>query len=499
MAGFTDEILEIFANCMSGVESGGQIYGNGTWDSLILQYTNSRNEHAITIGAFQKMGVMAKGLLLRIRREYPDVFKKYDTAGIGTDLDNFGNWARYQLSSTACAKAKAIRAIIGTPEGIKVQKLLMAEEAKANADKIEDTYGVHRIDALLHLANVVHLGGMAPLERILSRILGEVTLEKVRDSLLQDNVRNQVGAEPYRSRQRIMYQWIHEKITPLLNAKGLVDDEEKEVTQMGVTAGQVLEVMRGWVGLSRSKGTHKPIIDLYNSHRPLARGYAVTYKDDYCDTTVSAAFIKLGAADLIGGTECGVEEHINLFKKAGIWQEDGTVVPEPGHIICYNWDDGTQPNDGWADHIGIVESVNRSAGTFVVIEGNTNGGIVGRRTVKVGWGYIRGYAIPRYAAASGKTDQETGKVTENSPSETRGGTYMFSVGTVQNGSKGNDVKLLQRLLKSNGFKGKDKKALSIDGDAGANTVYAIKKYQKKNGLTVDGVAGAATWKSILMR
>ena len=82
---------------------------------------------------------------------------------------------------------------------------------------------------------------------------------------------------------------------------------------------------------------------------------------------------------------------------------------------------------------------------------------------------------------------------------TGGGTYMFSVGNVQKGSKGNDVKLLQRLLKSNGMKGKDGKALTIDGDAGANTDYAIRQYQKKKGLTVDGCAGPKTWKSILIR
>ena len=82
---------------------------------------------------------------------------------------------------------------------------------------------------------------------------------------------------------------------------------------------------------------------------------------------------------------------------------------------------------------------------------------------------------------------------------TGGGTYMFSVGNVQKGSKGNDVKLLQRLLKSNGMKGKDGKALTIDGDAGTNTDYAIRQYQKKNGLTVDGCAGPKTWKSILIR
>lgn len=87
----------------------------------------------------------------------------------------------------------------------------------------------------------------------------------------------------------------------------------------------------------------------------------------------------------------------------------------------------------------------------------------------------------------------------SSGSTTGGSTYMFEVGTVKNGCKGNDVKLLQRLLKSNNCKGADGKDLTIDGDCGSNTVAAIKTYQKSNDLTVDGIAGANTWKSILLR
>ena len=267
---------------------------------------------------------------------------------------------------------------------------------------------------------------------------------------------------------------------------------EQKGDSMGVTAKQILDVMRSWLGLSRSKGTHKPIIDLYNSHYPLARGYKASYADDYCDITVSAAFIKLNVVDLIGGTECGVEEHINLFKKKGIWNEDGKITPKPGYIICYNWDTSIQPNDGYADHIGIVESVDTKAKTMVVIEGNTNGGVVGRRTIPIGWGYIRGYAVPKYADSDTKADNK-------SNTETGGTGYMFEVKTVQSGSTGNDVKLLQRLLKSNGCKGKDGKNLTIDGSCGSNTVYAIKEYQKKKKLGVDGCAGNATWKSILLR
>lgn len=185
------------------------------------------------------------------------------------------------------------------------------------------------------------------------------------------------------------------KLTELYNAKLKADKEKVNSIVGGVTAQDILDVFRGWIGCSRSAGTHKKIIDLYNSYSPLARGYKVTYSDAYCDTTVSAAFIKLNAVNLIGGTECGVENHVAIFKKAGIWEEDGTVVPKPGWIIVFNWDDGVQPNNGYSDHIGIVESV--VGNKITTIEGNMNGGKVDRRTINVGWGYIRGYAIPKYA------------------------------------------------------------------------------------------------------
>ncbi len=398
MAKFTSEILEIFANCLSAVESGGQIYGNGDWDCIILQYTNSDNEHAITIGAYQRMGVEAKADLVRIRKDYPDVFKKLDTAGISDDLGS-SDWSKYQLPSKTCAKAKAIAAIIGSTEGIKVQKLTLGEDVQKYADWIENKYGVHRIDALLHLVNVRHLGGTKPLERIIGRIEGEVTLEKVRDSLLQDTVRNQVGAEPYKTRQSLMYKWISEKVTPLLNSDGLVkenkEESKKEESSMGVTAQDYLNVWRSWLGFSEANGKFKQIIDLYNSMKPLPRGYAVKYTDEWCDTTVSAAAIKAGCVNLIG-RECGCEQHVKIFKELGIWIEDGTITPKPGYIIVFNWGDNTQPNNGYSDHIGVVESV--SNGKITTIEGN-KGEAVARRVLSVGNGNIRGYAAPKFATA----------------------------------------------------------------------------------------------------
>ena len=182
----------------------------------------------------------------------------------------------------------------------------------------------------------------------------------------------------------------------LINEYGLTRyDAEKPAAVVGDkkrTAADYLAVWHSWLGWSESNGRHRQIIDIYNSHKPLAQGYKVKYTDQWCDATVSAAAIKAGMVDLIG-TECGVERHVQIFKEKGIWIEDGNIVPEPGYIIVFNWDKSSQPNDGFADHIGVVDSV--KSGIIICIEGNRNDA-VSYRSIPIGWGNIRGYAAPRY-------------------------------------------------------------------------------------------------------
>lgn len=171
---------------------------------------------------------------------------------------------------------------------------------------------------------------------------------------------------------------------------------------MGVTARDILDIARGWIGYSEKNGKFKTIIDLYNSHKPLARGYKLKYTDEWCDGFVSAVAIKAGAVSLIG-TEVGCEKHVQIFKKKGIWIEDGNIIPQPGDIILFNWDDKTQPNNGNSDHIGYVEEV--VGNEIICIEGN-KGEAVARRRIPIGWGYIRGYARPKYAKVTTKTIEQ---------------------------------------------------------------------------------------------
>ena len=155
---------------------------------------------------------------------------------------------------------------------------------------------------------------------------------------------------------------------------------------------RVLAAAAAMVGVRGGSAEHQRLVNDYNSVRPLPVGYAVKNTDDWCDIFTTVIFQREGLSDLIG-RECGVERHIHIFKRLGIWNEDGNSTPKAGDIITFNWDQNSQQNDGWADHIGIVERVEN--GIIHTIEGNSNDEVK-RNTYRIGHGNIRGFASPRY-------------------------------------------------------------------------------------------------------
>jgi peptidoglycan hydrolase-like protein with peptidoglycan-binding domain len=66
---------------------------------------------------------------------------------------------------------------------------------------------------------------------------------------------------------------------------------------------------------------------------------------------------------------------------------------------------------------------------------------------------------------------------------------------LKKGSKGKQVKALQRMLYAMGYNLGDKKP--IDGEFGSKTDSAVRSYQDKNGLKVDGIVGQNTWTKLL--
>lgn len=310
---------------------------------------------------------------------------------------------------------------------------------------------------------------------------------------------------------------------------------------MGKYARKAVEQAVAWLGFNESDGTHKKIIDVYNAHRPLARGYVVKYNDAWCATFVSAVAIKLGYTDIIP-TECGCGYMRDHFIKMGAWAEDESRTPNPGDIIFYDWEDnGVGDNRGGCDHVGIVEKV--SAGKITVIEGNYSNSVK-RRTLSVNGRYIRGYGVPKY-------DKETAEKPVSKPTATttakdtkidsvlevqtwlnnnyatgltRDGLYgsrtkaalvkalqkelgftgkdvdgiygpvtnaAVKKNNLRRGDKGDLVKVLQGLLVCNGYKG-----AYVDGSFGGGTESAVEQYQRKHDLKDDGIAGSKTFTSL---
>ena len=158
-----------------------------------------------------------------------------------------------------------------------------------------------------------------------------------------------------------------------------------------------VDTLRGWIGRKEGNGSHKVIIDTYNSLKPLPNGYAMQYADPWCAATVSAGAIEAGLTDIIP-RECSCTRMIALFKKMNRWMEDDAYTPIPGDILFYDWQDsGKGDNTGTPDHVGVVERV--AGGLITVIEGNFHDA-VGRRTITVNNRYIRGYGLPDYASMS---------------------------------------------------------------------------------------------------
>ncbi len=68
---------------------------------------------------------------------------------------------------------------------------------------------------------------------------------------------------------------------------------------------------------------------------------------------------------------------------------------------------------------------------------------------------------------------------------------------IRKGSYCGEVKTVQRLLNALGYKGSNGKVLTVDGDFGTNTDYAVRAFQTAEKLAVDGIVGKDTWSALL--
>lgn len=159
----------------------------------------------------------------------------------------------------------------------------------------------------------------------------------------------------------------------------------------------LIRTAEGYLGVKEGSGKHREIVDLYNSHKPLARGYALQYTDAWCAGFVGAMAVLCGLTEIIP-MEVSCPKLVELAKEKGIWVEDDGYVPDSGDIILFYWkDDGVGDAAGGANHVGFVASV--EDGKIMTVEGNMSDR-VGSRSLSVDGRYIRGFICPDYGSVA---------------------------------------------------------------------------------------------------
>ena len=283
MAKYTQSQMNILIKIIAAVETGGQVYGQARYDDYTPAYANCSNETSCTIGAFQEYGNLAKELLQEILNTYPSTFRKYDNAGIESDLQR-ASWTGYS-PARGSAKAKAIQAIISSSDGIKVQNSRVQKQMESHI-AFAQKQGVSDVDALFMCANFIHQGGQSACTRILKKTQKSYTLDHLYTACKTDTG-NQVGA--YKTRQQKVYGWLKEKISN----KNTSNNNSQGSNNMSnnIIQNVINDAVSFAVGIANdnSHGYSQAVRSLYNITNP--KSYDCS---SLCCTAYYYAFLKNG-------------------------------------------------------------------------------------------------------------------------------------------------------------------------------------------------------------
>lgn len=155
----------------------------------------------------------------------------------------------------------------------------------------------------------------------------------------------------------------------------------------------------------------------------------------------------------------------NWFKKVTKYEKGQT--PKVGAVIVYKHKNKS------GGHVAFIEEV-KSNGDLVLSMSGYNSYLFKTRTVKKSNKYCYSdYKLLGFIYSPNEFEE---KYTGEYP--------IIKSGSLKNGSKGNNVKLLQKFL--NWALNKN---LTVDGKFGNNTEKAVKEFQKKVSITQDGKFG----------
>jgi len=361
------------------------IFGNeGNYGSV-----NKNDNGAVSIGKLQWHAGRAAALLRNIIKAIGANAESIIGSALYAELKGGASWGTRTVTS---AEAGKITAILTTNEG-KAEQDKQAISDVTSYIKKGQSYGLSDAGALIYFADGVNQYGT---NSALWKTIATEALKGAGDVGAMYNATINHTSKYLTRRKRV-----YEKVKAL--------EMEDSMTEKQLRAKAVAQAV-AWVGCKESNGTHKQIIDLYNSAKPLPRGYAVQYNDAWCATFVTAVGIAAGLSNIIL-RECGCQKMIELYKAAGRWQENDGYTPSAGDVVFYDWQDsGKGDNTGYSDHVGIVHSV--TGNTIKVVEGNKNNAVE-YRNLTVNGRYIRGYGLPDYASMATAEEPKAPETTKS--------------------------------------------------------------------------------------
>lgn len=343
----TDKQKAVLRKIIYAVETGGQVYGQQDYSDFTEAYTNSSEEHAITIGAGAWYATEAQTLLKRIHDADTEAWNRLDNIGLWEQVQE-ADWSCFNISRNS-QFANLIVRLISSKTGVKCQDSLMDEQLAAYADEALKQ-GVTDARAQAMCVNFRHQGGQGAVTRILAKTQKPYTLDNLY-AACQTDTGNQVGA--YKDRQKFVYNALKTHFP------------ESEETGMNAI-DKLIQIAKNEVGYlekaSNSQLDSKTANAGSNNYTKYWRDVKPSYQGQpWCAGFVSWCFMKAfgqeKAKELLKHWPYVYCPTLgNLFTK--------NANPKIGDIVIFY-------RNGTFTHTGIVTAV--IGDMFYTIEGNTSG------------------------------------------------------------------------------------------------------------------------------
>lgn len=344
----TNEQKAVLRKIIYAVETGGQVYGQQDYSDFTEAYTNSSEEHAITIGAGQWYATEAQTLLKRIHDADPEAWNRLDNIGLWEQVQN-EDWSCYNLSFKSQFAALIVR-LISSKTGIKCQDSLMDEQLATYAEEAIKR-GVTDARGQAMCVNFRHQGGLGAVTRILAKTQKPYTLDNLY-AACQTDTGNQVGA--YKSRQRFVY-----------NALKTYFPESEDKSMNAID--KLIQIAKNEVGYLEKASNSQLDSKTANAGENNYTKYWRDIKPDYQGQPWCAAFVSWCIMKAFGlDTAKKLLKHwpyVYCPTMADLFTLNSN--PKVGDIVIFY-------RNGEFTHTGIVIKV--SGDQFWTVEGNTSGG-----------------------------------------------------------------------------------------------------------------------------